>query len=42
VKRFFREGGTVRLQPENPDLEPTYPREVAILGKVVLSLRRFT
>ena len=25
VKRFFREGGRVRLQPENSALEPLYP-----------------
>jgi repressor LexA len=35
VKRFFREGDRVRLQPENDALEPLYPREVQILGKVV-------
>jgi len=35
VKRFFREGGRVRLQPENRALEPLYPRYVQILGKVV-------
>ncbi len=35
VKRFFRESGRVRLQPENDALEPIYARHVAILGKVV-------
>jgi len=35
VKRFFRENGRVRLQPENDALEPTYPEHVDILGKVV-------
>ena len=35
VKRFFREDGRVRLQPENDALEPIYSRNVQILGKVV-------
>jgi repressor LexA len=35
VKRFFRESGRIRLQPENAALEPIYPRHVQILGKVV-------
>jgi repressor LexA len=34
VKRFFREDGRVRLQPENDALEPIYAPHVAILGKV--------
>ncbi|MGB2952507.1 MAG: transcriptional repressor LexA [Gaiellaceae bacterium] len=35
VKRFFRENGRVRLQPENRALEPIYADHVEILGKVV-------
>jgi repressor LexA len=35
VKRFFREQGRVRLQPENDELEPIYTPHVTILGKVV-------
>src|SRR5438105_3516215 len=35
VKRFFRENGRVRLQPENSALEPIYTDYVQILGKVV-------
>jgi repressor LexA len=34
VKRYFREAGRVRLQPENSALEPLYPDHVQILGKV--------
>jgi repressor LexA len=34
VKRFFRESGRIRLQPENDSLEPIYPRHVQILGRV--------
>ena len=35
VKRFFRESGRIRLQPENSALEPIYASHVQILGKVV-------
>jgi repressor LexA len=35
VKRFFREGNRIRLQPENSALEPIYADYVQILGKVV-------
>ncbi|TMK79369.1 MAG: repressor LexA, partial [Actinobacteria bacterium] len=35
VKRFFREDGRVRLQPENDALEPIYAKHVQILGKVI-------
>jgi repressor LexA len=34
VKRFFRENGRIRLQPENSALDPLYPTHVHILGKV--------
>ena len=34
VKRFFRESGRVRLQPENDALEPIYAQHVQILGRV--------
>jgi repressor LexA len=39
VKRFFREDGRVRLQPENAALEPIYARHVQVLGKVVGVMR---
>jgi repressor LexA len=35
VKRYFREDGRVRLQPENSTLDPIYANHVAILGKVI-------
>src|ERR1700760_3941048 len=35
VKRFFQESDHVRLQPENPTMDPIRPRDVHILGKVV-------
>jgi repressor LexA len=34
VKRFFRENGRVRLQPENDELEPIYADHVQVLGIV--------
>jgi repressor LexA len=35
VKRFFRENGRVRLQPENDAFEPIHAEHVQILGKVI-------
>jgi len=35
MKRFFREDGRVRLQPENDALEPIYAAHVQILGKAI-------
>jgi repressor LexA len=40
VKRFFRENGRIRLQPENETLEPIYARHVQVLGRVVGVFRR--
>lgn len=40
IKRFFRENGHIRLQPENPTMEPIVTTEVRILGKVTLAIRR--
>lgn len=41
VKRFFREEGHIRLQAENENYPPILARDVKILGKVILSIRRF-
>jgi repressor LexA len=35
VKRFFREEDHIRLQPENPSMEPIRTRDVQVLGRVV-------
>jgi repressor LexA len=35
VKRFFKENDHVRLQPENPSMEPIRTRDVQVLGRVV-------
>ena len=40
VKRFFKERDHVRLQPENPALEPIITREAQVLGRVVGVCRR--
>jgi repressor LexA len=40
VKRFFREPDHVRLQPENPAMEPIRTRDVEVLGRVVGVFRR--
>jgi repressor LexA len=42
VKRFFREEGRVRLQPENDALEPIYAPHVQVLGKVIGVFRQVT
>ena len=39
VKRFFREGNLIRLQPENPDYEPIYSDHASVLGKVIAVIR---
>ena len=40
VKRFFRDSGRVRLQPENSSMEAMYPEQVRVLGVVKAVLRR--
>ena len=40
VKRFFRENGRIRLQPENSALEPIFAEHVQILGKVTGVFRK--
>lgn len=41
VKRFFKEDGRYRLQPENSEMEPIYTDTVSILGKVVALARYY-
>jgi repressor LexA len=40
VKRFFKERDHVRLQPENPEMEPIRSSDVRVIGKVVGVFRR--
>ncbi|HGJ67420.1 TPA: transcriptional repressor LexA [bacterium] len=35
VKKFYKEGDHIRLQPANSSMQPIIARDVAILGKVV-------
>lgn len=39
VKRFYKENGYFRLQPENDEYEPIIANEVRILGKVISVMR---
>ena len=41
VKRFYKENGHYRLQPENDAMEPIYVDSVSILGRVVALLREY-
>ncbi len=40
VKRFYREAGRVRLQPENSTMAPIYADDVTIVGRVEAVVRR--
>lgn len=40
VKRFYKEDTHIRLQPENPTMEPIILQNVSILGKVIGVFRR--
>lgn len=35
VKRYYKENGTIRLQPENPTMKPIYSKSAQVLGKVI-------
>ena len=39
VKRFFREGEHIRLQPENDAMQPILVQDVSVLGRVVGLMR---
>jgi len=40
VKRFYREGGRFRLQPENAAMAPIYANDVDIVGRVEAVVRK--
>ncbi len=40
VKRFYRESGRIRLQPENRSMAPIYSDNVTVVGKVGAVFRR--
>ncbi len=39
VKRFYRDRGGFRLEPENDEMEPIYTDSLTVLGKVVCAVR---
>lgn len=41
VKRFYKENGWFRLQPENESYEPIIAKEISILGKVNMVVRTY-
>jgi repressor LexA len=41
VKRFFKEDGHFRLQPENDAFDPIIVNEVTVLGKVISVVRSY-
>lgn len=41
VKRFFKEEGVYRLQPENDFMDPIIVKDVSIIGKVIGVFRFF-
>ncbi len=41
VKRFYKEDGHYRLQPENDDYDPIIVDEVILLGKVISLIRNY-
>jgi repressor LexA len=42
LKRFFREGNRVRLEPANRNMKPIYARNVRIMGVVVGVVRKYS
>ena len=40
VKRYYKENGQFRLQPENSFMQPIYVNELTILGKVMMLFRK--
>ena len=45
LKRFYRENGRIRLQPENPEMQPIFvgpdDNDFSIIGKMVSLLRHY-
>ena len=41
VKTFYKENGHIRLQPENPNMDPIIVEDCSILGKVFGVLRLY-
>ena len=41
VKRFYKENGHFRLQPENESYEPIIVDDLTVLGKVEMVIRNY-
>lgn len=41
LKRFFKETDRIRLQPENPTMDPIYATNVEVKGKVIGVIRKY-
>ena len=41
VKYLYREPDRIRLQPDNPEYEPIYATDVAVIGRVVAVMRYY-
>lgn len=41
LKRFYKENGKIVLKPSNSEMEPIYPNNLSIQGKVVGVIRKF-
>ncbi len=41
LKKFFLENGTVVLRPANSEMQPIYPKNLVVQGKVVGLVRKF-
>ncbi len=40
VKRFYKEAGTIRLEPSNPAYKPIYTQNCTIAGVVIGLMRK--
>jgi len=40
VKRFYKEDGRIRLQPENSQMEPIFANDVTVIGRVEAVVRK--
>jgi repressor LexA len=40
VKRFYKEDGRIRLQPENPEMAPIFSSDVTVIGRVEAVVRK--
>jgi repressor LexA len=41
LKRFYKENTRIKLQAENPDIQPMYSQDVKILGRLAGIIRNY-